>query len=199
MRHKILDGALLPFALLIMVPLAWTQSPAWHQASPAELGSLLPDRASVNGEHIETEMRTASGIVNRQGQTVAAVVLITSGYSGQAKFSHYLVVQTNVKMGDCVLGPGEYVFGWKKDKADLSVVFYQAQTGTRVGTARAYRLGARSGAELFRIWPPEVRPLIEIGAYGMPYTIETSDPTPGWSDPPMSVQNPRGMSKAGFR
>ena len=199
MKHKILHGAFLPVALLIMLPLAVGQSPVWHQASAAELGSLLPDRASVNGEHIETEMRTASGIVNRQGQTVAAVVLITAGYSEQARFSHYLLVQTSVEMGGFVLVPGEYVFGWKKDGSDLSVTFYQAETGTLVGTARAYRLGARSAAELFRIWPPEVRPLIEIGAFGMPYTIEASDPASGWSDSLMSAQNPRGMSKTGFR
>ena len=40
---------------------------AWRQATDAELASLLPARAPVEKEHIETEMRTASGIVDQHG------------------------------------------------------------------------------------------------------------------------------------
>jgi hypothetical protein len=35
---------------------------AWRQATDAELASLLPARAQVEKEHIETEMRTASAL-----------------------------------------------------------------------------------------------------------------------------------------
>jgi len=53
---------------------------------------------TVVTEHIETEMRTASGIVNGRGQFIAGVVLITAGYSAADKYSHYLIVQAPVSM-----------------------------------------------------------------------------------------------------
>lgn len=49
----------LGLSLLLICPLAQAQKGAWRQASDAELASLLPARASVEREHIETEMRTA--------------------------------------------------------------------------------------------------------------------------------------------
>ena len=61
------------------------QKSAWRQATDAELASLLPARAQVEKEHIETEMRTASGIVNGRGHTIAGVVLLTAGYSAEGK------------------------------------------------------------------------------------------------------------------
>lgn len=72
---------LLAFLLVMAVPLAPAQKTAWRQASDAELASLLPARAPVEKEHIETEMRTASGIVNGRGRFIAGVVLLTAGYS----------------------------------------------------------------------------------------------------------------------
>ena len=53
--------------LLFLFPLAQGEKTAWRQATDAELASLLPTRAPVEKEHIETEMRTASGIVNSRG------------------------------------------------------------------------------------------------------------------------------------
>ncbi len=72
---------------------------AWRQATDAELASLLPARAPVEKEHIETEMRTASGIVNGHGHFIAGVVLLTAGYSADGKYSHYLMVQAPVRIG----------------------------------------------------------------------------------------------------
>jgi hypothetical protein len=57
----------------------------------------LPARAPVEKEHIETEMRTASGIVNAHGHYIAGVVLLTAGYSADGKYSHYLLVQAPIK------------------------------------------------------------------------------------------------------
>ena len=63
---------------LLICPLAKAQKTVWRQASDAELASLLPARAQVEKEHIETEMRTASGIVNGRGRFIAGVVLLTA-------------------------------------------------------------------------------------------------------------------------
>jgi hypothetical protein len=97
--------------LLFLSPLVQAQKTAWRQATDAELASLLPARAQVEKEHIETEMRTASGIVSSRGHFIAGVVLLTAGYSAEGKYSHYLIVQTPVRAGGVELKPGEYVFG----------------------------------------------------------------------------------------
>src|SRR3954454_4708462 len=104
-------GMIVPIALLFLLvhPASYAQKGIWRQATDAELASLLPARAPVEKEHIETEMRTASGIVNAQGRYIAGVVLLTAGYSADGKYSHYLTVQVPVAMGGIALKPGEYV------------------------------------------------------------------------------------------
>ena len=117
--------------LALIVPVARAQKTAWRQATDAELASVLPARAPVEKEHIETEMRTASGIVNGRGHFIAGVVLLTAGYSADGKYSHYLLVQAPVRIGGIALKPGEYVFGWTRaqDNEALSVHFHVATTG----------------------------------------------------------------------
>ena len=74
-------GSILLSALLLLsiAPRLEAQKGSWRQATDAELASLLPARAPVEKEHIETEMRTASGIVNGHGRFIAGVVLLTAG------------------------------------------------------------------------------------------------------------------------
>jgi hypothetical protein len=88
-------------ALILLLPCASStaQKSAWRQASASQLASLLPARAPVEKEHIETELRTASGIVNGKGHFIAGVVLLTAGYSADGKYSHYLLVQVPVRIG----------------------------------------------------------------------------------------------------
>jgi hypothetical protein len=159
------------FFLLLTCPFLHAQKPAWRQASDAELASLLPARAPVEREHIETEMRTASGIVNGRGRFVAGVVLITAGYSADGKYSHYLIVQTPIKIGGVALKPGEYVFGWTRSADALSVHFHHAATGTLVGTTVAHRLPGTTRVESLHIWPPSDKPLFQIGRFGIPYEL----------------------------
>ena len=152
---------------------ALAQKTAWRQATPAELASVLPSRAPVESEHIETEMRTASGIVDERGRFIAGVVLITAGYSAEGKYSHYLIVQAPVQIGGVALKPGEYAFGWsREDGGDtLSVHFNQAATGALVGTTDAHRIAGSSRVESLRIWPPGEKALIQIGRFGIPYKL----------------------------
>ena len=85
------------YSVALCVFAAPAQKTAWRQATDAELASALPSRAPVESEHIETEMRTASGIVDARGRFIAGVVLLTAGYSAEGKYSHYLVVQAPVR------------------------------------------------------------------------------------------------------
>ncbi len=76
--------------LLILVPpsVRAQAKPGWRSATTEELKAVLPLRAPVEKERIETEMRTASGIVNSHGKVIAGVVLITAGYPADGKYSH---------------------------------------------------------------------------------------------------------------
>lgn len=157
----------------LCLPAAKAQRVAWRPATDAELASLLPSRATVEREHIETEMRTASGIVNNRGQFIAGVVLLTAGYSAEGKYSHYLVVQAPIRIGRVALRPGEYAFGWTRaDTGDALIVhFNQAATGTLMGTAEARRIPGSSHVESLRIWPPSEKAIIQIGRFGIPYGL----------------------------
>jgi hypothetical protein len=160
------------FLLLAALP-APAQKSSWRQATAAELQSVLPSRAPVESEHIETEMRTASGIVDERGRFIAGVVLITAGYSAEGKYSHYLIVQAPVEIGGVALKPGEYAFGWSREEGGdtLSVHFNQAATGALVGTTDAHRIAGSSRVESLRIWPPEDKSIVQIGRFAIPYKL----------------------------
>jgi hypothetical protein len=163
------------FLLLLssLAPAAQAQKTTWRQATDAELASLLPARAPVEKEHIETEMRTASGIVSNHGHFIAGVVLLTAGYSAEGKYSHYLIVQAPIRIGDVTLRPGEYVFGWTRAQAAeaLNVHFHRAATGVQMGTAVAHRIAGSNRVESLHIWPPADKSLIQIGRFGIPYEL----------------------------
>lgn len=167
MKKLILVGLI----FLISYPLAHAEKATWRQATDAELASLLPARALVVKEHIETEMRTASGVVNNHGRFIAGVVLITAGYSADGKYSHYLIVQVPMRVGGIDLEPGNYVFGWVRDGEELKVHFNTAATGELVGNTDAHRVMGSGRIESLRIWPPNDRSMIQIGRFGMPYEI----------------------------
>jgi hypothetical protein len=168
-KSAILFGTLFAFATLV----APAQKSTWRQATPAELQSVLPSRAPVESEHIETEMRTASGIVDGHGHYIAGVVLITAGYSAEGRYSHYLIVQAPVVIGGIALKPGEYAFGWsREDGGDtLTVHFNHAANGALVGTTNAHRIVGSSRVESLRIWPPEDKSIIQIGRFAIPYKV----------------------------
>jgi len=157
--------------LSTFVAAAWGAT-AWRQASESELKAIIPARASVETERIETEFRTASGITDGKGKYIAGVVLITAGYAAEGKYSNFLIVQSAVKIGDIALRPGEYVFGWrKKDDDSLEVKLYDAHSGQFLGTVAARRMSRTGRIESFRVSPP-AKSLIEIGRFGMSYALE---------------------------
>jgi hypothetical protein len=164
----------LAFVLLLLsaltIPLVAQPKPSWRSATVAELQSALPARAQVEKERIETEMRTASGIINAQGKIIAGVVLITAGYSADGKYSHYFLVQAPITIGDIALPAGNYVLGWQRSGESLVVKFYDAATGEERGTTAAHRLPTGSRVESFRMWPPSDHEMIQIGRFALPYT-----------------------------
>ena len=159
--------------LLQVAPTIPAQKTVWRQATDTELAAVLPSRAPVGSEHIETEMRTASGIVDGHGHFIAGVVLLTAGYSVEGKYSHYLIVQAPVRIGGVKLKPGRYVFGWTRapDGDSLSVHFTVAETGELIGSADAHRITGSTRVESLHIWPPGEMRMIQIGRFGIPYKL----------------------------
>jgi hypothetical protein len=145
---------------------------AWRQATESELKAIIPARAPVEKERIETEFHTASGIANGKGKFIAGVVLITAGYAAEGKYSNFLIVQSAMKVGDLSLPAGEYVFGWRrKDDDSLEVKFYNAHSGQFLGNVEARRLSRKGRIESFKVSPPGEKAFIEIGRFGMSYTL----------------------------
>ena len=164
------------FALLYLVLVACQataeqdKNAAWRSATESELKALIPARATVEREQIETEFRTASGIRDDKGKYVVGVVLITAGYAADGKYSNFFLTQTAMKIGDLSLRPGEYVFGWRRNGEDsLIVKFYDARSGKYLGDAEAKRLTRGHRVESFRISPPSENAVIQVGRFGVAY------------------------------
>jgi hypothetical protein len=167
-----------PFLLLLLLTSVigalsqQTRISRWRAATDTELKTLIPPRAQVIQERIETELRTASGITDGKGKYVASVVLITAGYSAEGKYSHYFIVQAPIMVGDVPLNRGDYLIGWKHNEDSLTVNFYEAASGKFVGSVEAIRNPSITGVASFRIWPPGEKSLIQVGRFTFPYQIE---------------------------
>jgi hypothetical protein len=177
-RRRFLQLAFCSALALSLTPATLRAQPAesWRAATPDELKSVIPARAPVISERIETEFRTASGITDGSGHFVAGVVMITAGYSAEGKYSHYFLVQTPIRAGSVDLAPGDYVFGWTRSQDALKVSFYQAATGKEIGEVDAVRNPNITRVESFRIWPPhsagsEPHSVIQIGRFSFPYLL----------------------------
>ena len=168
----VLGVAALPAAHAEPAPQA-TEHPhaSWHVASEEELMQAIPARAPVQKERIETEMRSASGIVDEGGRFIGGVVLITAGYSADGKYSHYLLVGSALRVGTNLLRSGKYVFGWTRSADGLDVHFFDAATGDDRGSAVARQLPAGTRVEPFRVTPPGEHAVLQIGRFGIPYTL----------------------------
>ena len=168
-------------ALLVIAAIFWLspvvlaaqEKATWRSATMAELEAFLPARAPVEKERIETEMRTATGITNDAGQTIAAVVLITAGYAADGKYSHYLLAQHAMHIGDGIALPaGAYVLGWGRTPDGLLLHVFDAATGQERGSGVARLSPTALRIESFKIWAPGERKMIQIGRFLIPYRLD---------------------------
>lgn len=162
-------------ALLLVLPIAASaqKKEQWRVMTPPELQAVLPARATVEKERIETEMRTATGVIDAQGKAVAAVVLITAGYAANGKYSYYLMAQAPLRIGSTIsLQPGNYVVGWTRGDDGLMVHFYEAETGKERGTILARPMSQPQTIVSVKIWPPAERSILQIGRFSLPYSLQ---------------------------
>jgi hypothetical protein len=165
--------AFLVFLLISPSSFALPKGAAWRQASDKELAAVIPVRANVVNERIETEMRTASGVTDGHGKFIAGVVMITAGYAAEGKYSYFLSTQVPIKIGDMQLKPGEYVFGsHRTDEQTLEIKFYEAGTGKFLGPVQAVADKQRGPIRSLTISPPENgKGSVKIGRFAFLYYL----------------------------
>ena len=172
LRYKSLFAALLFAAASLPSQEKATPHAAWRVATAAELQVAIPARAPVETERIETEMSSASGISDGHGHVIAAVVLITAGYAAQGKYSHFLLAQAPLRLGNAItLAPGNYVIGWVRSSDGLLVHVYDAETGKDRGALTARLQTPALPVVPVRIWPPSDRGILQIARFALPYTL----------------------------
>ena len=166
-------SALLLIVLITPGGSAKAQRARWRAATEPELKRIIPARAPVIKENIETEFRTASGVTDGRGLFIAGVVMITAGYSAEGKYSHFFITQAALKIGDLMLEPGEYVFGYRRaDNETIRITFYRAATGEMVGDAEAHVNRKSTAVRSLLVNPPvSGKATIQIGRYLVDYRI----------------------------
>lgn len=159
--------------LLAATGAATARTADWRPANEKELKGIIPERAPVGKERIETEFRTASGVTDGRGRFIAGVVMITAGYEAEGKYSHFFITQAPLKIGDFSLSPGEYVFGYQRTDNDaIRVMFYEAATGKLVGAAEAKIENRRGPIRSLMITPAAGgRSTIQIGRFILEYSV----------------------------
>ena len=159
---------------LIFAALVSAAPARWRTATTQELRKLIPARAPVVKENIETEFRTASGVTDGKGKFIAGVVMITAGYSAEGKYSHFFITQAPLKFGELSLQPGEYVFGYqRKDNETIRVSFYRASSGDAVGDVEAHINRKRNLVTSLLITPPASgKGTMQVGRFIWEYKTE---------------------------
>jgi hypothetical protein len=153
--------------------MAAANNQSWRTATDAELAKVIPARAPVEKEHIETELRTAAGIINKDGKAIAGVVMITAGYSADGKYSHYFLTQVPIEIKGVQFKPGNYVFGSKRlESGEMEVRFYEAATAKEVVAVNATLETSKGPIRSLVISPPENgRGTIKIGRFSFAYSL----------------------------
>jgi hypothetical protein len=142
---------------------------AWHTASESELKALIPARAPVEKERIETEFRTASGITDGEHRFIAGVVLITAGYSAEGKYSHFLIVQAPIKIGEIAARARA-----NTSSAGRTMRFADGEVLRSSSRASRWDVEATLNPSIksvpsFRVWPPADKSVMQIGRFSFPY------------------------------
>lgn len=165
--------AVVTVALVFFTTAIYAAPVRWKTATSQELRKLIPTRAPVVKENIETEFRTASGVTDGKGKFIAGVVMITAGYSAEGKYSHFFITQVPLKMGDVTLQPGEYVFGYQRTASDtIHVSFYRASSGDAIGDVEAHVNRKRNLVTSLLITPQaNGKGTIQVGRFIWEYKI----------------------------
>lgn len=145
----------------------------WQKLSADDLKKIVPEKAPVIKEQIETELRTASGITDGKSK-IFGVVIITAGYEADGKYTHFFKTDAKMKVGELSLDKGEYIFGYQRLNAEsLRVMFYHAEDGELIGALKA-KVEQKKGAIYSLLIEPPIakKGKIYIGRFTFDYELE---------------------------
>jgi hypothetical protein len=117
MRHAFLSIAA-AFSLASAPLMLFAQGPApitsAHVLTREQAGRVLPPSVFFRGQTANIQSRNSAGIQLPGGKLVLFALVDSSGYSSaiQQTYQAYLITEVSVTLGDQVLGPGAYGFGF---------------------------------------------------------------------------------------
>lgn len=164
---------ILSFLVLFLAFASVADAQSWRKMTESELKTAVPEKAPVIRENIETEFRTASGIMLGKNQ-IFGVVIITAGYEAEGKYTHFFRTQAKLRIGELTLEPNDYIFGYQRlDNETLRVMFYRAKDGELVGATKAKVEKTKGAIYSFLIEPPTANQgKIFIGRFTFGYSLE---------------------------
>ncbi len=86
--------------------------------SPEEVKKAVPAAYFYRGQSASTQLRNSAGIRTQDGKYVLAGMVDTSGYASDVaqKYQGFFIAEIKLDIGGSQLSPGEYGFGFTKDK-----------------------------------------------------------------------------------
>jgi hypothetical protein len=96
---------------------AFAQQGPKHLLSGDELKRAVPAEYFFRGQKAPTQLRNAAGFQLADGKMTLATLVDASGYSSaiQQKYQGLLITEAKIKIGDAILPPGQYGFGFTAD------------------------------------------------------------------------------------
>jgi hypothetical protein len=100
------------FALLLL-PLAVSAQTGPTILHAADAGKILPNSVYFDGQSASTQLRNSAGVRFADGKLVLAVLVDSSGYSGDVhqKYQGYFIAEVPLSIGDHRLPAGAYGMG----------------------------------------------------------------------------------------
>jgi hypothetical protein len=109
-------AALLFASALLTTALA--QKAAQHLLNSDEITKVVPAEFFFRGQKATVQLRNATGFQTANGMVTFGALVDASGYSSsiQEKYQGMLITESKLNVGGSELAPGEYGFGFTKDK-----------------------------------------------------------------------------------
>ena len=123
--------------------------------SPEEVKKVAPAAYFYRGQSASTQLRNSAGVRTQDQKYVLAGMVDTSGYASDIaqKYQGFFITEVKVDIGGSQLAPGEYGFGFTKDKFLI----------TDVGANELLSVAFQTDAELKR--PVPLKIVEDNGAY----------------------------------
>jgi hypothetical protein len=116
-RVTVMTFVALLLASALLTP-ALAQKATQHLLSSDELTKVAPAEFFFRGQKATVQLRNATGFETAGGMVTFGALVDASGYSSgiKEKYQGMLITESKLNIGGSELPPGEYGFGFTKDK-----------------------------------------------------------------------------------